>query len=290
MIVFENGEEIDFLAASGALGLDGSGWWWENPLRWLRILRPEEFTIITKTLTYRPYKGNLNMWKPWQICRFVPGGSVNSVGLTNPGIFWWMEFCYPEMVRKNLKFIPSVWPNSPKEAKEMAKLLDKLPGITAIELNISCPNMEAKSEHSKIIGHLRDNTSHPIIMKLGWSHPIEEICEKWGGDIQAFDVINAVPWHVVYSKKPSPLAKYNLIGGVSGSPIKAYSRVALKRAMNSTDTPIISGGGIDSYDEACHRFNEGADAVSIGVLFLRSPWLPNIIASKYRKNQLAVGK
>jgi dihydroorotate dehydrogenase (NAD+) catalytic subunit len=283
-------KKVDFIAASGALGLDGSGWWWEKPLRWAGLLRPEEFTIITKTLTYRPCRGHLDMWKPWQCVRFIPGGTVNSVGLTNPGIFHWIEFCYPEMMKQGLQFIPSIWPNSPKEAENMAKTLDKLPGLTAIEINVSCPNTEDGSNYDRILQKIRDNTSHPLIVKIGWHSPIEGVCKKWSKEIQAFDVINAVPWNTVFPDKETPLAKYNLIGGVSGSPIKAYGRTALKRAREVTDTPIISGGGIDGYEEACYRFDMGANAVAIGVLFLRSPWLPNMIVSKYRKNQLAEGK
>lgn len=285
-----SGKKVDFIAASGALGLDGSGWWWEKPLRWTGLLRPEEFTIITKTLTYRPCKGHLDMMRPWRCVRLIPGGAVNSVGLTNPGILHWIEFCYPNMVEQNLQFIPSIRPDSPKEAEAMAKILDKLPGMTAVEINISCPNVVGRQQYDRILRKIRDNTSHPLIVKLGWNSPIEDVCKKWGQEIQAFDVINAVPWHTVFPHKETPLAKYDLIGGVSGTPIKAHGRMALKRAKDATDTPIISGGGIDGYDEACQRFDMGANAVAIGVLFLRYPWLPNMIVSKCRKNQLGKGK
>lgn len=101
MINLSNGNEVDFLCASGSLGFCGDGWWWEQPLRWVGMLRPHEFTIITKTLTYRPCKGNLNMAKPWKCVQLIPGGVVNSVGLTNPGYKNWIRDCWPIMKQKN---------------------------------------------------------------------------------------------------------------------------------------------------------------------------------------------
>ena len=79
MIELNNGHKMDFVVASGALGFDGRGWWFEQPWRWLGILRPQEFTIITKTLTRFRREGNLKMWHPWTCVRPVKGGWVNAV-------------------------------------------------------------------------------------------------------------------------------------------------------------------------------------------------------------------
>lgn len=58
MLTLPNGKTIDFLCSSGALGFTGDGYWWEKPFFWLKWIRPEELTIITKTLTYLPRKDN----------------------------------------------------------------------------------------------------------------------------------------------------------------------------------------------------------------------------------------
>lgn len=87
MIKLSNGRKLEFLVSSGALGYDGKGWPWEWPLRWAGLLRPEEFTAVTKTLTLEPRKGNLRWYKPWDVLRPLGNGNwVNAIGLTNPGL------------------------------------------------------------------------------------------------------------------------------------------------------------------------------------------------------------
>ena len=71
VIALSNGERIEFLTGSGALGFDGRGWWWEYPLRWAGLLNPHEFTMGVKTLTLRPRVGNLRWSAPWQPNRLV---------------------------------------------------------------------------------------------------------------------------------------------------------------------------------------------------------------------------
>src|SRR5690606_167060 len=122
---------------------------------------------------------------------------------------------------------------------------------------------------------------------LGGFDPLERILPEMEGKVAAYDIINCVPWHTVFPDKETPLAPYNLIGGVSGRPIQDFARRALVKAMCLTNTPIISGGGIDSEEEVEFRFALGAKAVAIGSMFLRKPWLPNRIVTRQRKNNLA---
>src|SRR5882672_8482445 len=120
MITFSNGHQVDFLAASGALGFTGDGYWWEQPFRRSGLLRPEEFTIVTKTLTYLPKVGNLRWWAPWRCVRLLGNGNVvNSVGLSNPGYKQWLHESYNQVVRKGYKVIVSIAPTSLYEARNM---------------------------------------------------------------------------------------------------------------------------------------------------------------------------
>ncbi|HEY4504003.1 MAG TPA: hypothetical protein VJJ28_02755 [Candidatus Paceibacterota bacterium] len=86
MITLANGHKFKYMVASGALAFDGKGWPWERPLVWLGLIKPELFTVVIKSLTRTSRVGNLRWWKPWTCVRLIPGGSVNKVGLTNPGI------------------------------------------------------------------------------------------------------------------------------------------------------------------------------------------------------------
>ncbi len=286
MIRLKNGHEMDFLCASGALAWYGEGWWWEHPLRWLGLIRPDELTVIGKTLTFEPRQGNLKMWCPWRCVRLISGGAVNAVGLTNPGYQWWIKECCPKIAKTNWRVIASIMPNNAAEAAKMARELNPCP-IVGIELNVSCPNVD----HDHSIAHIKGivdtilgESVHPLIVKLGYTDPYLDICKELDGKITAFDLINTIPWGKVFPDKPSPLVKYNLTGGVSGEPIKLYSREALSSAVAlKLRTPIISGGGIDSFHEAYVRFVLGAKAVSFGTVFLRTPWKPRNIIRKYRR-------
>jgi len=91
MITLSNGHKFEYMVASGALGFDGKGYPHEWPLRWMGLINPSLFTVVAKTVTYKPRKGNLRWYCPWKCIRLMPGGVVNAVGLTNKGIGWWCE-------------------------------------------------------------------------------------------------------------------------------------------------------------------------------------------------------
>ncbi len=68
MITLSNGHKLEYVVASGALGFDGKGWFWERPLVWLGLMRPDLFTIGIRTLTYHPRMyptSNLSWVRPW---------------------------------------------------------------------------------------------------------------------------------------------------------------------------------------------------------------------------------
>ncbi len=296
MIKLSNGYEFQYTCASGALGWRGEGWWWEAPLQWMGLLKPEKFTIITKTLTRVRRKGNLNLLHPWTCVRLIPGGAVNAVGLTNPGIDWWLQHCLPKL---EYHTILSIAPETTYEAEEMAYSLTRAIErystgglVKAIELNVSCPNVHQEESVAKVgslVGICQSWCPLPIIVKLAYQNPYLAICEELADQVAAFNLINTVPWNIIYPDKRSPLDKYGLLGGVSGTPIAARAVEVLRKVKAAgIKTPIISGGGIDSFEEAYSRFYYGASAVSFGTMFLRSPWAPNQVI-KELDNELQTG-
>src|SRR3990167_1366239 len=137
---------MDYVTASGAMGFDGKGWFWERPLVWLGLIKPELFTIVLKTLTRQPRQGNLNWWKPWtwlpwspwSCIRFIKGdGVVNKVGLTNPGIERWCQKIGPHLNYGKYQFIASIYGNE-EELVEMAQMLNRF-RLVGLEVNYSCP-------------------------------------------------------------------------------------------------------------------------------------------------------
>ncbi len=286
MIKFKNGHELDFACASGALAWYGEGWWWEKPLRWFGYIRPDEITIISKTLTYYPVTGNLKWWCPWRCVRLIPDGVVNAVGLTNGGYSWWIDNFAHKIEKSNRKVIASILPYDPFEARVMATKLSMCK-LVGIEVNLSCPSAANETDIrqiERIITAVTEYTHHPVIIKLGYTGPYKEICIALDGVVDAFDLINTVPWDYLYPTESSPLAKYNLKGGVSGLPIREFARDALHNVKAlGLKTPIISGGGIDSIQEVYARLVLGAKAVTLGTIFLRNPCKARNIVRECRR-------
>jgi len=273
MIELPNGHKLDFLAASGALGFTGFGYLWEQPFTWLGYLRPEEFTVITKTLTFKKRRGKFNWLCPWRTFRPLAGGAgfINNMGLPNPGCKNWIKDYYPQ-TRKN-KVIVSITPFNVNEAVRMIEILNPLK-IIGIEINLHCPNVKPVDEVD-IVYAVIEKSHHPIILKLGYGSRSIDLCKHFDGSVAAFDLINSVPSYYI----ASPVIE----GSFSGNIIAHFSRYMLTEVKKRCQTPIISGGGIDSIEEVYTRFAMGAKAVSIGTMFLKKPWLPNQIVSQCRR-------
>lgn len=296
MIILSNGHYIDFCCASGALGFDGddSGHGlmklWKKPFRWLGLLRPKEFTVIAKTVTLKPRKGNLSLLTPWRCVRRIKGGWVNSVGLTNPGYFQWFVQNYNHVTNRGYKMVASISPDTAKEAVSMCSLFNHWYELVGVQINLSCPNVQHTKELNNqldIVESALITSHHPILLKLGYHDQyvqfLKEV-EKRKLNVEAVELINTVPWDMIYPDTPSPLAKYNLKGGVSGRPIAFLACKALHDVKKAgIRIPVISGGGIYSYDDVVIRHGLGARAFAIGTLFTNRPWLPNVIANKYRR-------
>ncbi len=318
-LVLGNGHKLQFLASSGAWGFDGrdSGHGlaklWKLPARIFGYFDPKLFTLITKSLTLEPRKGNLKFWAPWRCIKPYRDpntnritGLVNAVGLTNPGIDYWIENVWPEMKRRKQETIVSIWASNEREAYLCCEKLSKLDGLVAVELNTSCPNVQSLTEprlhdpcdeeqlKANHIGSVVCSAweglriSHPLILKLSHMDPIENVVRQTSAYVDAYDVINTIPFGALGLKTiavQSPLAKYGLEGGVSGKAIKEQAREAIKRVKSTNpDAKIISGGGmvfdnhLDGVNEIIARYVFGARAFSIGSLFLLHPTIPYKIA------------
>jgi len=280
MLTLPNGYRFTFCCASGALGFDGNGYWWEYPFRFVGLLRPREFTIITKTLTFYPERGNLNMLYPWQCVRLAKGGAVNDIRLTNPGFDYWIMFHYPRAMAMGYDIIPSIAPFTNVQAATMVVALSIL-NIKAIQLNLGCPNIKNEADPIEIAEAARKNTTKPIIAKLGYDQI--HLIPRLDPYVDAYEQINAMPWEDICPGEPSPLEKYGRTGSLSGPEIARYARSALYMAKGMTTRPIISGGGISTLEDVLDRERMGAAAFSIGTLFLRKPWEPNRIVQAYKR-------
>ena len=274
-IALSNGHVFRYMIASGALAFDGTGWLWERPLVWLGLIRLELFTIVVKTLTLQPRKGNLRWWKPWECVRLIAGGAVNKVGLTNKGFYWWCEKVAPKINFKKYHIVVSIFGDK-KELIEMATKLNRFDQIVGIEVNYSCPNTghaipfaEAVIDSVKAVVQV---SKHPVIVKVSVDQDYLAIARGLAGIAEAIS-INSVPWKIVFPNgEQSPLWKLEEkvgggAGGVSGKPAQKHNWKAVKELSKDGSLPVI-GPSIMEYGDIYEVRKQGANALSFGTIHL----------------------
>ena len=227
MIKLSNGHCLEYIAASGALGFDGKGWFWERPLKWLKLLDPSLFTVVIKTLTLHPRKGN----SPFKSVRLVRQGIVNAVGLKNLGIEWWSREIGPKVKQDGIYLIGSIFSLNVENLVEMAEKLSEF-NLVALEINASCPNSKNGMMDSGMImktcQEIKKKSRLPLILKLSVIHKIE-ILPFLEGIVEAISV-NSVPWGIVFPNKRSPLAHLGN-GGISGKIAQPFVWDFLRRLV-----------------------------------------------------------
>ncbi len=263
------------MTASGALAYDGRGWPWEWPLRWMGLIDPKLFTIVTKTLTYSPRQGNLRWTHPWSCVKVFKEGAVNAIGLTNPGFQWWLREVAPRIPERAYSMVCSITEDEPQKLSEMVRALNSV-SIKAIELNASCPNTDQELHHNmeavvNSVKLMKEQSVHPIILKLSVNQDYLAIAKQSENYVEALS-INSVPWRIAFPGKESPLKSFGG-GGVSGKIAQKHTWKMLKELALTVKTPVI-GPGVWSFEDIQRLRDLGAKAISFGSIFMRYPWRP----------------
>ncbi len=284
MVVFPDGRKVNYFVASGALAFDGKGWFWERPLVWLGLIKPELFTVVFKSLTLEPRTGNLRWWKPWDCVKLIKGGAVNKVGLTNKGFDWWMRKVAPKLDFSKGNYVISLF-GTPEELFKMLQQLntDRFKGLVAVELNVSCPNTgEDKDPTQKLIDTVkaaRKKSHHCFILKIGADQDGVTLAKALVGVIQAMS-FNTLAFEKVFPGKRTPLYRLEEYlkrrglpgagggGGVSGKELQKHNWPFMKKIhkavpeMQLIASSIMEYGDLDKVD-VC-----GASAYSFGTIHL----------------------
>jgi len=232
--------------------------------------------IVVKGLTLEPREGN----KPPRIAE-TPAGMLNSVGLQNPGVKYFIEKELPFLRRYDVAVIANIAGNTVEEYCEMAELLGSL--VDGIELNISCPNVKeggvafgtkCDSVHN-ITKSVKDHCKVPLIVKLSPNvTDIKEIAvaaEEGGAD--AISLINTLLGMAIDINTRKPVLA-NTVGGLSGPAVKPVAVRMIWQAAQVVSIPIIGMGGISCFQDAVEFILAGADAVAIGTANFVNPYAP----------------
>jgi dihydroorotate dehydrogenase (NAD+) catalytic subunit len=223
--------------------------------------------ILPKTVTKAPRAGN----SPWRTVE-TACGLLNSIGLDNDGIDAFIEHHLPYLSGLPTAIIVSVAGKSHEEFVEMAAQLDGKPGVAAIELNISCPNVSGGVDFGtdpalcgRLVESCRKVTSLPLVAKLTPNVTSIATIAKAAADAGAdtISLINTVLGMAIDWRKRKPMLG-NVVGGLSGPAIKPIALRCVYQVSQVVKTPLIGIGGIATIDDVMEFLVAGASAVQVG--------------------------
>ena len=231
--------------------------------------------IVTKTITIKPRPGNL----PPRTCE-TPAGMLNSIGLENPGIDRFIGDKLPFLKKLGIPIVVSIAAeDDPGEFYTLVGQLDKISTVSAIELNISCPNMQKDKlisqdgkETFALVSAVRKLTKKCLITKLSPNvtsvSDIALAAQDAGSDAVA--LINTLTGMSIDVHKRAPKIG-SWVGGLSGPAIRPIAVRMVWEAYNKIKIPIIGMGGIMDLASALEFFIAGATVVSVGTANFINP-------------------
>jgi dihydroorotate dehydrogenase (NAD+) catalytic subunit len=231
--------------------------------------------IVTKTITLNPRPGN-----PAPRTCETPAGMLNSIGLENPGLEVFIQEKLPGLMKIGVPIIISIASEkNPEEFVTLAKLLNKIKGIQAIELNISCPNIKSAGLISQdpkatynLVRQVRKAANKTLITKL--SPNVTDITEialaaqRAGSD--AVSLINTLTGMSIDTDKREPKIAC-VTGGLSGPAIRPVAVRMVWEVYQKIKIPIIGMGGIIDILSALEFFIAGTTAIGIGTANFINP-------------------
>jgi dihydroorotate dehydrogenase (NAD+) catalytic subunit len=230
--------------------------------------------IIPKTVTREPRAGN----RPPRTIE-TPCGLLNAIGLDNDGIEHFIKHHLPYLRTLPTAVIANIAGKTEQEFVDMAALLGREPGLAAVELNLSCPNVSGGIDFAtdpvvtrRVVTNVRAVCSHPIIAKLTPNVTDVAVIAAAAADGGA-DVVSLVNTYVGMAidwRRRQPILG-NATGGLSGPAIKPLALLAVWHVARRVKVPIIGIGGIATLDDVMEFLVAGASAVQLGTVNFYDP-------------------
>ncbi|MCX7817185.1 MAG: dihydroorotate dehydrogenase [Syntrophales bacterium] len=231
--------------------------------------------VVVKGLSLNPRLGN----PPPRIME-TAGGMLNAVGLQNIGVKTFIEEELPWLVDKGVTVIANIYGETIDEYCEVCELLCRAGGICAIEVNISCPNVQEggilfgqdSKMAAQVTREVKKVSSLPVIVKLTPNvTDITEIalaCEEAGADaVSLINTFRAMSIDVC-TRKPH---LGNVVGGLSGPAIKPIALRMVWETVRKVKIPVIGVGGISTVQDALEFLIAGAKAIQVGTANFFNP-------------------
>ncbi len=230
--------------------------------------------ILPKTITRQPRPGN-----PPPRTVETTGGMLNSIGLDNDGIEAFVAHQLPYLAGLGSAIVVSIAAHSSDEFVEMAARLNGAPGVAALELNVSCPNVSGGVDFGTdpklcqtVVSGVRGACSLPVLVKLtpNVTNIVTVAKAAADGGADAVSLINTCLGMAVDWRRQRPRLG-NVLGGLSGPAIKPIALRAVYQVAGAVDIPVVGIGGIASIDDCMEFLVAGATAIQIGTANLYNP-------------------
>ena len=249
--------------------------------------------IVTKGLSLEPRRGN----RPPRICE-TRAGMLNSIGLQNIGVERFLADVLPGLARFPARVVVNLFGVTVEEYVRLAARVETAPGVAAVELNVSCPNVQKGGLEfgqdpdvlERLVRAVRGATSKPILVKLSpnVTRPADLGHAAKAGGADILSAINTVLGMAIdpVSRRPR-LATVK--GGLSGPAIKPIALRVVFDVARTVGLPVVGIGGIETADDVLEFLLAGASAVQIGTALFRDPSAPQRILGDLRSRLAAQG-
>ncbi len=231
--------------------------------------------VVCKTTTLEPREGN-----PQPRLRETPAGLLNAVGLQNIGVEALIKEKAPLWASWDVPVIVSIAGQRVEDYSELAARLDSVPGVSGLEVNISCPNIESGGLEfgtdpkmaAAVTTAVVSATSLPVAVKL--SPNVTDITEVAMAVAEAgahtLCLINTLKGMAIDVAQRKPFLS-NISGGLSGPAIRPVALYMVYQVAKKVKTPIVACGGIEHASDALEFIMAGASAVQVGTMQFVNP-------------------
>ena len=230
--------------------------------------------VMVKGTTLNPRRGNDGV----RITE-TPMGMMNCIGLENPGVEVFLKETLPRLQAYDMNIIVNISGSTAEEYGVLAELLD-VPGVAAIELNVSCPNVREggivfgtdPKAAAAVVSEAKAHTKKPVILKL--SPNVTDIVtmakavEAAGADM--ISLINTLLGMEINIRTRKPTLG-NITGGLSGPCVKPVALRMVWQVAQAVKVPIIGMGGIACWEDAVEFLLAGASAIAVGTANFTDP-------------------
>lgn len=241
--------------------------------------------VVVKSLAASPWPGN-----PAPRVHETPSGMLNSVGLQGPGVRAWLHEELPGLTGRGARVVASIWGQTVEDFELAAKELIGVPGVVAVEVNVSCPNVE---DRSRMFAHSAIATARaveaagvcglPLWAKLSANAAdiVEIAGAALGAGAEGLVLVNTLLGLAIDVRKRSyALGSGPAGGGLSGPAIRPVAMRAVHDCRAAfASVGIVGVGGVARSTDAVAMLMAGADAVEVGTATFRDPRAPARVLS-----------